>query len=240
MTTSTFEQFLTDLRDLADKYLAEQDGQAIPTAAPKRTKAKPVKSVEKEDPTDPQAERRAELENMSERALKTLAGRLGYDKGDIEEGTKEDIIVTILADEAEALAEAEAEAEEEEEFEEEEEEESSGAYERDDLIGQSLPALKKIAKDEFGETTDSLKGLDKEAVIAIILGEAEEDEEEEEVEEEEPEEEEEEEEEEAEQVDEEYLNGLSDAQLKAKAKAWGYTVKPRMSRKAIIDLFFAE
>jgi exosome complex component RRP41 len=247
MTTATFEAFLTDLRDLADKFIAEQNGKAIATAPPARTKAKPAKAVEKdvEDDDDPQAARRAELSAMTETALKRLAAKLGYEKSDIEESTSEEIIGTILTDEREA-AEAEAEEEEEEEAEEEE----TGAYERDDLIGQGLVALKKIAKDEFGQTTASLKGLDKESIIAIILGEDEdeedEDEEDEEAETEEEEEdeaddeEEEDDEEEDTEITEDYLKSLSDAELKAKATAWGYTVRPRMKRDAIIDLFFEE
>jgi hypothetical protein len=229
-TNTDLRSFLEDLARFVSEYAENLDGPAaaIETPAPRRAKAKPVieepeqeEDEDEDDGFDP--DRKAELEDMTVAALKKLAQKLGYPKSEVEDASKDDLVLTILADEAEA--------EEEDEEDADEEDETDGEYTRTDLEKLGLVALKKIAKDEFDQTTDSLKGLDKEAVIDLILGEeAEEAEEEEEEEEDDTEEE----------ITEEYLNGLSLAELKAKAKQWGYTVKPGMKRDAITDLFFEE
>lgn len=127
-------------------------------------------------------------------------------------------------DDAEEDEEEEDEDDEEEDDEEEDDEEAEG-YTREDLEGLTLAALKKIAKEEFEETTASLKGLDTDDIIDLILGEGDEEEEEDEDEEE--------------GLTEEDLEAMSLAEVKAVAKDNGVAVKAGMKKADIIEAIFA-
>ena len=146
------------------------------------------------------------------------------DEADVEDA--EDAEDDDAEDDAEEDEEEEDEDDEEEdEDDEEEDDEEAEGYTREDLEGLTLAALKKIAKEEFEETTASLKGLDTDDIIDLILGEGDEEEEEDEDEEE--------------GLTEEDLEAMSLAEVKAVAKDNGVAVKAGMKKADIIEAIFA-
>ena len=162
---------------------------------------------EQEEDDDEVSSRRAELEGMKIAALRKIVIGLGYDKADVADADDETLVETILAEEFGETGDDEEDAEDEEDDDDE------SGYTRDDLSDLSLPALRKIAKDEYGMTAADLKGLDTDSIIDAILGEGDDEDEEDG-------------EEEFDGYTRDELEEMSLAELKAIVKEWDLTVKP--------------
>lgn len=229
----------TLIADLIAVLQKHSGGEAVVAEAPAKSKAKPAPEVDDETGVEEGAERRAELEGMTLAALRKEAIAAGFEKDDVKGASKEDIIESILddddveqddededeTDEVESDEDDDAEGDEEED----DEEESEG-YTTEDLEDLGLTALKKIAKDEFEQTTASLKGLDREDVMAIILGE---DDEAEEAEEEDDDED-------GDEYTEEDLEAMSLAEIRALCKEYGIKIKPGTKKAGMIEAFFED
>lgn len=244
--TDSFNKFLTDLRDMIDAHLSGVADAVV--AEPKKSSAKPSAKVDKEEVVEEATDREAELMKTNIRTLRKMAIELGFDEDEVADADKETLVESIIEeggdtntdadadedDETEDVEDAEDaedddaeedEDEEEDEDDEEEDDEEAEGYTREDLEGLTLAALKKIAKEEFEETTASLKGLDTDDIIDLILGEGDEEEEEDEDEEE--------------GLTEEDLEAMSLAEVKAVAKDNGVAVKAGMKKADIIEAIFA-
>lgn len=134
---------------------------ATEKAEPVEEKPAPKKALKSKDP---KVKFREEMEaKTDEELIKELVSR-DYERADVKRASREDLIDTLIADE---FDESDEDALESEEVAEE--------YDRDELMKLTLTNLKKIAKEEKDATTADLKGLDKESVIDIILGEGDDD-----------------------------------------------------------------
>lgn len=253
--TDSFNKFLTDLRDMIDAHLSGVADAVVaePKKSSAKPSAKVDKEEVVEEATDREAElmktnirtlRKMAIElgfdedEVADADKETLVESIIEEGGDTttdadadtdEDDETEDVEDVEDAEDAEDDDDAEEDAEEDEEEEdeddEEEDDEEAEGYTREDLEGLTLAALKKIAKEEFGETTASLKGLDTDDIIDLILGEGDEEEEEDEDEEE--------------GLTEEDLEAMSLAEVKAVAKDNGVAVKSGMKKADIIEAIFA-
>jgi len=207
-----------------------QDGEAEPAveAAPaakgkgkKAARPAPVKEEKAVAPAKTEKARRKQLAGMDDDALRALCVGYDYEDADVADADTSDLIDAILgeefpadADEAEETEEAddsdEDEAEDDDEEDDDDEEKEEGDS-RESLSGLNLRELKAKAK-EAGYATSDLKNMDQDAIIDLLLDEAED----EDADEEEPEDEDDESDEAAddeEEADEE--EWYSEAQLKA-------------------------
>lgn len=247
--TDSFNKFLTDLRDMIDAHLSGVADAVV--AEPKKSSAKPSAKVDKEEVVEEATDREAELMKTNIRTLRKMAIELGFDEDEVADADKETLVESIIEEGGDTTTDADADAdeddeadvedaedaedddaeedaeedEEEEDEDDEEDDEEAEGYTREDLEGLTLAALKKIAKEEFEETTASLKGLDTDDIIDLILGEGDEEEEEDEDEEE--------------GLTEEDLEAMSLAEVKAVAKDNGVAVKAGMKKADIIEAIFA-
>lgn len=230
---------IADLIAVLQKHAGSEPVVAEP---PAKSKAKAAPEIDDETGVEAGTERRAELEGMTLAALRKAAIAAGFEKDDVKGASKEDIIESLLddedveqEDEDDEVAESEDDDEDVAESEDEDDEDDgeSEGYTAEDLEDLGLTALKKIAKDEFDETTASLKGLDREDVMAIILGESDEDADEDEDEDEADEDDE-------DEYTEEDLESMSLAEVRALCKEYGVTVKPGMKKAALIEAFFED
>ena len=233
--------FLAALRDLIDAHLG--DGATAAPAAPVAARKAPARpatkqveveadEVEEED-EDPQAARRAELKKMSVAALRKAALGRGFAKDDVADASVEDLVTSILADEADEASEAPDEDEVEETDEENETNEDEAAedeadetdeeegYDKATLEAMTLRELKRVAKEEYQVDAADLVGLDKDGVVALLLGDEEEDEVADDEEDEGG-------------YTEDDLNNMSPAELRSLAKEYGVTIKPGAAKSAII------
>lgn len=250
-TTSKFDLLLADIYRAIGTYLGE-DGVA-PTAKDIAEVTETVKTTTKamkgkakapaKKATDPRAEREAELQGKTVKALRKICLDLDFEDEDVADAEKADLIDAILQEEFPDDAEAEAEddedevedEDEEEDEEDEDSEEGEEAYTREELEGMNLRELKALAK-EAGYAAADLKGLDQDAVVDLLLEESEEDEDEEE--EEEDEEDESDEDEDA--YTEEDLQGMSATELRALAKEWEIKIPRGTGKDGIIALLLEE
>lgn len=243
--TDSFNKFLTDLRDMIDAHLSGVADAVV--AEPKKSSAKPSTKVDKEEVVEEATDREAELMKTNIRTLRKMAIELGFDEDEVADADKETLVESIIEEGGDTTTDADADTdeddetedvedaedaedddaeedeEEEDEDDEEEDDEEAEGYTREDLEGLTLAALKKIAKEEFEETTASLKGLDTDDIIDLILGEGDEEEEEDE----------------EEGLTEEDLEAMSLAEVKAVAKDNGVAVKAGMKKADIIEAIFA-
>jgi hypothetical protein len=199
---------------------------AAPT--PKR-KAQPEPDDDEDDDSDDdeRTARQEELEGMSIAALRKVAMKLDFAKEDVQDADAETLIENILdaefgdddeEDEDEADdddtddEEDEDEADDDDTDDEEDEDDDEAGYTADDLQGMSLAALRKVAKDEYGVAAGDLKGLDKDGIVDLLLGDDDTDDEDED--------------EDFDGYDEDDLAEMSLAELKDIANEWGLKVKP--------------
>lgn len=218
-----------------------------PKAASKKVKPAPVEEDEDEEDEDEEADdeedededeadssdRRAELEGMGIRALRTLAKQF-FDDADVKDADKETLVENILsADSEEEPDVADVDEDEEDEADEEEadeDEEAESEYDPDELAELGVVALKNLCV-EAGYVKTDLAGYKKDDLIGLLIPE-EEDEADEEDEEEAGEDE--------EPLTEEELEGMSLAELKTLAVAYGLTVpKPAKKDALIADILEA-
>lgn len=161
-----------------------------------------------EDEEEAPVDRKSELEAMTVAELRKIAIAAGFEKADVKDADKETLVESIIDDEA-------GEEEDEEDGEEE-------GVSREDLEAMNLTALRKIAKTDHDMTAADYKGMDKDALIDAILGEGEEEEAEDD--------------EDFEGYDEDELNDMSLAELKAIAKEWELSVKAGTKKPALVTL----
>ena len=219
------------IADLIAVLQKHAGGEPVVAEPPAKSKAKAAPEIDDETGVEAGTERRAELEGMTLAALRKAAIAAGFDKDDVKGASKEDIIESLLDDEdVEQEDEDDDEVAESEDDDEDEDGDEDGGYTEEDLEDLGLTALKKIAKDEFDETTASLKGLDREDVMAIILGSEDEDADEDEADDED----------EDDEYSEEDLEAMSLAEVRALCKEYGVTVKPGMKKAALIEAFFED
>lgn len=252
--TINFEAFLNDLRDLIDTHLnggvaaVPEPTKTATKPAAKVDKAKEEVSDDGERAKllktnirtlrkqaielgfDDEEVAEAEKEDLVDSILEALA-----EEADNAADTDDDEDLDEDADDEEADDDGDDDSEdddeddededdEEEDDDEEEEDEEESDYTREDLEELTLTQLKKVAKEEFGESAASLKGLDTEQIIDLILGEegdGEDDEDDEEG------------------LSEDDLLAMSLAEVKTVAKENGVKVKPGMKKQEIIDALFA-
>jgi hypothetical protein len=168
-----------------------------------------------------------EYDDWSDDDLREEAIKRGFSEDEVGVADRDGAIDMLRADDR---GEVETDGEEEEE-EEEEPEEDEETDPREQLEHLSVRQLRKRARVDYGLTDDDIRGLDRDALIDLMLGETEEDEQAEEEEEEEPEEE----EEEAEEYTIDDLTALPRKELLAQAKAYGVSVRPRAKAEDIAE-----
>jgi hypothetical protein len=168
-----------------------------------------------------------EYDDWSDDDLREEAIKRGFSEDEVGVAERDGAIDMLRADDR---GEVETDGEEEEE-EEEEPEEDEETDPREQLEHLSVRQLRKRARVDYGLTDDDIRGLDRDALIDLMLGETEEDEQAEEEEEEEPEEE----EEEAEEYTIDDLTALPRKELLAQAKAYGVSVRPRAKAEDIAE-----
>jgi hypothetical protein len=167
-----------------------------------------------------------EYDDWSDDDLREEAIKRGFSEDEVGVAERDGAIDMLRADDR---GEVETDGEEEEEEEEPEEDEETDP--REQLEHLSVRQLRKRARVDYGLTDDDIRGLDRDALIDLMLGETEEDEQAEEEEEEEPEEE----EEEAEEYTIDDLTALPRKELLAQAKAYGVSVRPRAKAEDIAE-----
>ena len=168
-----------------------------------------------------------EYDDWSDDDLREEAIKRGFSEDEVGVAERDGVIDVLRADDR---GEAETDGEEEEEEEPDEDEETDP---REQLEHLSVRQLRKRARLDYGLTDDDIRGLDRDALIDLMLGETEEDEqaEEEEQEGEEPEEE----EEDVEEYTIDDLTALPRKELLAQAKAYGVSVRPRAKAEDIAE-----
>lgn len=182
---------------------------------------------EEEDEDEGRDAREAELKKMTVKALQKIAISHDFDESEVKGASKGDLIDAILDEEFSDDEDADEDEDEDDESEDE-------SYNRDDLEGMTLAALKRLAKDEFDLSASDIKGLDKDGIIDLILGEDDEDESDEDEDEDEDDED-----DESEGYTEDELEELSLADLKNIAKEWGLKVKAGSKAPAYIEAILA-
>ena len=201
----------------------------------KRGKAKPEPEPEEDDEDDDDEEddeeddertlREAELNGMKIVGLRKIAIAAGFGKADVDEADKETLVESILDDEFSGSGGGDADDDDEDDEEDDE-------YTRADLLKMSIAALRKIAKDEYEATAADLKGLDKDGIADLILGEGDDEDEDDEDDDEDADDED-------GAYSEEDLAEMSLAELKEIAKEWGLRIKAGAKSptyvKAILD-----
>lgn len=209
----------------AAKTVAKAPAAKAPAKTPAKKTAAKAAPVEEDDDDDFTGK------GMDEAALRALARstKVADLKAYLtdEHGMDADEVAELVGKKAvtdawvEAVLES-SDAEDEDEDEEADEEEEETEEDEEDYESMSLTELRKAAK-EAGYPAARTKGLDKDALIALLTDEEEEDEEDEEDEDEE---------------DEYDPETMSDAELKALAKENGVKLKRGMTRDQIIAELF--
>lgn len=171
---------------------------------------------EEEDEEDGEVSREEELEAMSLKELQKIAINLGYDKADVKDAEKETLVQSILEDEGD------------EEGEEEGEDEGEDDETRAELEAMTLTALKKVARTDYELTAADYKGMDKEALIDLILETAGDAEGDEDVDSEDDDE--------FEGYTEDELNDMSLAELREVAKDWELVVRAGTKKAGLVKL----
>lgn len=186
----------------------------------RKPKSEPVEEVVEEDDEDEDGEEsdeltKADLEKKTERQLRSIAVNMGFDKEDVKGADKETLINSILGDD------------DEEDDEDEDGEDDSESVDVDALVakleGMTLVAVKKVAREEYGFKAPDYKGMDKDAVIELIVekvsdSDVEDDDDDEEA-----------------PYTEEELDAMSMAELKSICKEWGIKIKIGEKKQAHID-----
>ncbi|AYQ99282.1 hypothetical protein PBI_CANTARE_62 [Brevibacterium phage Cantare] len=186
----------------------------------RKPKAEPVEEVVEEDDEDEDGEEgdeltKADLEKKTERQLRSIAVNMGFDKEDVKGADKETLINSILSDD------------DEDDDEDEDGEDDSDSVDVDALVakleGMTLVAVKKVAREEYGFKAPDYKGMDKDAVIELIVekvsdSDVEDDDDDEEA-----------------PYTEEELDSMSMAELKSICKEWGIKIKIGEKKQAHID-----
>ena len=156
-TTADLDVFIRSLRDLCSAYLG--DGNVISDTTPADVD---------EDGADDEGTgyTEANLKKMTVAALRKLAIEEGFDKDDVKESSKNDLIDALLEDADVEDEEGEDESEEEADDAEDAEDDSE---ERAELMALSLAKLRKTAREDYSADPTELKGLDKEGIVDLIL-----------------------------------------------------------------------
>lgn len=191
---------------------------------PKAEPVEEVEEVEEEDADDDDDEddegddsesnelTEADLAKKTERQLRTIAIEMGYDKEDVKGADKETLINSILNPDEEEDEEAETETD---------------SVDIDALVakleGMTLVAVKKVAREEYGFKAPDYKGMDKDAVIELIVekisdSDVEDDDDDDEA-----------------PYTEEELDSMSMSELKSICKEWGIKIKIGEKKQAHID-----
>lgn len=238
MATNNVEQFLNDLADLLAKHgfgSAGQEQSAAPAKGrAKVATAKPAPEPEDDDTItdadDAQADRRAELGKMTLVALRKALVKAGFDPDDVAKASKKEMIESLLEDEAKSDDDEDESDDEDQDDEtddaDEEEDEEDDTPSRDELMKLSLVALKKLARTDYEIANADMAGLDKEAIVDLILGEPEEEDADEGSDEEEDDEE--------EGLTEEQMLEMSLKEIKDIAAQYNVKVRPGMRQRAIV------
>lgn len=169
MAKSTNQQIAEHFRALASLY-ADLEATSTSTKSKSKKAEEDVEDVEEEEDEDLPAPTRGEVESLGIKELRELASKHG-----IESKKKADILEAF-----EDLYEEDDDDEDEEPEdvdEDKDDEDEDGDYDRDDLEELTLKRLREIAKEE-GHTASDYKGMDKDALVDLILGEDDEDEDE--------------------------------------------------------------
>lgn len=161
----------------------------------------------------------AELKKKRLPSLKKMALEAGFDEEEVEEADKDTLVESLV----DAAAEDAGVEDDEDEEDEDEDEGEDDELTREDYEAMKLPALKNAAK-EAGLKASDIKGLDKDGIIDLILGEDEDEDEEDD-----------------EGDDDEWytrdeLDEMSDAELKALCKDNDITVPRGAKHKKLVDL----
>lgn len=192
--------------------------------------AEEEEAEETEEGSEEEPARLTELKAMRITGLRALAIKHGYDKDQVADATKEDLVEAIWDEEkGEAAEDADAEDESDEDGAEGEEEGMS----REDLEGKNLRELKALAK-EAGYGTSDLNGLKSGDLIDLLLGEGEY------AEGEEGDDEEAEEGGDDDVYTEEMLQAMSLGELKTVAREYGIDFERNIKKPALIDLILGD
>lgn len=188
----------------------------------RKPKPEPVEEVEDDADDDEDDDSneltKADLEKKTERQLRTIAVEMGFDKEDVKGADKETLINSILSDDDE---------DEDEEDDADEDDTAEDSVDVDALVakleGMTLVAVKKVAREEYGFKAPDYKGMDKDAVIELIVekisdSDVEDDDDDEEA-----------------PYTEEELDSMSMADLKTICKEWGIKIKIGEKKQAHID-----
>jgi hypothetical protein len=152
--------FETDTTDTEDKPVKGGRRGAA------KTKTKVV--VDDEEDEDGKEEgdaddRRAQLEKLSLTALRKLAVKEGFDKEDVNSSSQEELIDSLLDPDNQ---------DDEEDDDEDDEDGDDGeekTYTEAELKKLRLPALRKLAEDEWGWEKSDYEGMDKDTLIQEML-----------------------------------------------------------------------
>lgn len=148
----------------------EDDAEEAPVTPAKRSrKPKETPMALEEDEGEDEEEgtlTKADLEGKTIRQLRTIAINMGFLKDDVKDADKESLIISIIDP-----AGDDEDDEDEEDADEAPAEESE--IDTDALTAKfeklTLPALKKVAREEYGFKAPDYKDMDKDAVIELIL-----------------------------------------------------------------------
>lgn len=175
--TDEFKAFLLELNKLTEKYLGNV---AVQEAA--KSVATSDEEDDEDEGTTPAKYTEAELKKKTVAALRKIAIAEGFDEDEVAGADKSELIDGILDDEDEDDDADEADSEDTEDEDDESEDEDADEDEadeddelREELEGMTLAQLRKTARDDYGATGTELKGLDKDAIIDLILDADEED-----------------------------------------------------------------
>lgn len=174
-----------------------------------------------------------EVRTLPIKELRALAERLGLDEVKMKNGILSELEAKGHFGEEEEDEDDEEPDEDEADDEEEEDEDEEEGYTREELEEMDLKQLRATAKSE-GHSAADYRGMDQDALIDLILGEADEDEEDEDDEEDE--------EEEFEEIDEDALKAMDLTQLKGIAKEMDITIPPRIAKNKtkVIEFILAK